>query len=198
MEVLMQRFYKAEIEGAMKRVYDSFSEKDKRIYAAIEVKKLSHGGLSYISNILDCDPKTIYQGLKDLETTEEVPKTRVRRPGGGRKRIIEITDQIDEVFLEVLRERTAGDPMQEGLIWTDLTPSQIAELMQQKGMAVSSWVVKQLLEKHGYSRRSALKSASTGTSENRNEQFENITHLKGKYQRQGNPVISIDAKKKNI
>ena len=75
----MEQFYDSEIEIAMKRVYDSFSEKDKRMDAAIEVKKLSYGGLSYISNILDCDPKTIYQGLKELETII-LPKIRT----GGR------------------------------------------------------------------------------------------------------------------
>ena len=78
----MEQFYDSEIEIAMKRVYDSFSEKDKRMDAAIEVKKLSYGGLSYISNILDCDPKTIYQGLKELETKGEAPNQRKRHPGG--------------------------------------------------------------------------------------------------------------------
>ena len=194
----MEQFYDSEIEIAMKRVYDSFSEKDKRMDAAIEVKKLSYGGLSYISNILDCDPKTIYQGLKELETKGEAPNQRKRHPGGGRKRIIEISPSIDEVFLAVLKDRTAGDPMKEELSWTDLTPSQIAELMKGRGIEVSPYVVEQLLEKQGYSRRAALKNISTGSSGNRNEQFENIKRLKEAYQQQGNPIISMDAKKKNF
>jgi len=194
----MERFYEAETEAAMKRVYDSFSEKDKRLYAAIEVKKLPYGGFSYISNILDCSPPTLYEGLKELETLEERPQDRVRRPGGGRKRIIEITEQIDEVFLAVVGEHTAGDPMREKVIWTDLRPAEVAELMCQSGIEVTAWVVEQLFEKHGYARRSALKSVSTGASEQRNEQFENIARLKEEYQQQGNPVISMDAKKKKF
>ncbi|MGK5091284.1 hypothetical protein WDW89_04610 [Deltaproteobacteria bacterium TL4] len=194
----MDRFYEAETEAAMKRVYDRFSEKDKRLYAAIEVKKLPYGGFSYISNILDCSAPTLCEGLKELEALEELPKDRVRRPGGGRKRIIEITDQIDSVFLTVVGEHTAGDPMNEELIWTDLTPSQIAELMKGRGLEVSPYVVEQLLEKHGYSRRAALKNISTGTSENRDEQFKNIERLKEEYRQQGNPIISMDAKKKSF
>ena len=97
----MEQFYDSEIEVAMKRVYDSFSEKDKRIYAAIEVKKLSYGGLSYISNILDCDPKTLYQGLKDLEIMGETHNKRKRQPGGGRKRIYREGQLYTKKFIEV-------------------------------------------------------------------------------------------------
>lgn len=198
LEIGMKRFYNEAAELSMKQVYDRFSEKDKRLYAAMEVKKLPYGGLSYISNILDCAPNTIYLGILELEHSEDRFTDRVRRPGGGRKRIIETTDQINEVFLEVIKEHTAGDPMNEKLIWTDLTPVQISELMGKQGMAISPYVVEQLLKKHGYSQRSALKSNSTGSSENRNEQFENITTLKAEYEKQGNPIISIDAKKKNL
>lgn len=58
--------YNPEIERQMKKVYDSLSEKDKRIYAAIEVQKLPRGGLNYISKILGCDRKTINRGIKEL------------------------------------------------------------------------------------------------------------------------------------
>lgn len=194
----MQRFYNEATELSMKQVYESLSEKDKRLYAAMEVKKLPYGGLSYISNILDCAPNTIYFGISELENPKDRPIERVRREGGGRKRIIETTDKIDEVFLEIIKEHTAGDPMNEKLIWTDLSPIQISELIGENGMKMSPYIVEQLLKKHGYSRRSALKSKSTGTSKNRNEQFENITKLKTGYEKQGNPIISIDAKKKNL
>lgn len=194
----MKRFYNEAIELSMKEVYDHLSEKDRRLYAALEVKKLPYGGLSYISNILDCAPNTIYFGISELEDSKDRQTARMRREGGGRKRIIETTDKIDEVFLEVIKEHTAGDPMNEKLIWTDLTPVEVSELMGESGMKISPYVVKQLLKKHGYSRRSALKSKSTGTSKNRNEQFENITQLKTDYEKQGNPIISIDAKKKKL
>lgn len=192
----MKRFYAAEIEMAMKQVYDSFSEKDRRIYAAIESKKLPYGGMSYISNILDCDINMISRGLKELTHFSYVPKNRIRREGGGRKKVIDQLNGIDSAFLKVLKNHTAGDPMNEKLIWTDLNANEISELLKQEGIDVGISVVEQLLDKHGYSRRKALKMESIGSSENRNEQFENIAGLKDEYQNTGNPVISIDAKKK--
>ena len=137
-------------------------------------------------------------GVIILESLDHVLSSRVRRAGGGRKRLIEVTAQIDEIFLEVLRSRTAGDPMQEEVMWTDLSPSEIAEFMQHRGLKVSPWVVEQLLKKHGYSQRCARKTKSLGEAQNRNEQFENIEHLRRPYQQDGNPIISMDAKKKNF
>ena len=167
----MQRFYNEAAELSMKQVYESLSEKDKRLYAVMEVKKLPYGGLSYIQNILDCAANTVYFGISELENFEDRPTDRVRREGGGRKRIIETTDKIDEVFLGVIKEHAAGDPMNEKLIRTDLTPIQISELMGKNGIKISPSIVEQLLKKHVYARRSALKSISTGTAKNRNEQF---------------------------
>lgn len=192
----MQRFYDEETESVMRLVYDSFSEKDRRIYAAVEARKLPYGGKSYLSNILGCDIHVITRGLEELKHWIHVPKQRIRREGGGRKRQIEIQVGIDELFLKVLKERTAGDPMNEGIIWTDLTPREISEKMGQEGTKVGIFIVEQLLDKHGYSRKQALKTESVGSSENREEQFENIAQLKRHYQEQENPVVSIDAKKK--
>jgi hypothetical protein len=73
--------YPAEIERTMKRLYDWLSEKDRRRYAAVEALKLGHGGIDYVARLLQCDPKTIRQGFKDLETPEDPASTRVRKKG---------------------------------------------------------------------------------------------------------------------
>lgn len=192
----MQQFYDSQTERIMRQVYESFSEKDRRIYAAIETKKLPYGGLSYISNIFDCDIKSIRRGLIELEHLDDLPQNRSRRPGGGRKKQIDQLDTLDECFLKVLQEHTAGDPMQAGRIWTDLSPSEIRERLKREGIEIGESIVKQLLDKHGYAKRKARKSKRTGSCNNRNEQFEKIGELKAHYQSQGNPIISIDAKKK--
>ncbi|WP_230990784.1 hypothetical protein [Bathymodiolus platifrons methanotrophic gill symbiont] len=77
--------YKENIEKSMKKFYDSLCEKNKRRYAAIESEKISHGGVNYISALLECDPKTIRQGKKEL-TELELDITGIRQPGGGRKK----------------------------------------------------------------------------------------------------------------
>lgn len=79
--------YPANIEAKMKRLFGWLSEKDRRRYAAVEAAKLGHGGVEYVSRLLGCDPKTIRQGLADLEAEPEDPAAdRVRKKGadGGR------------------------------------------------------------------------------------------------------------------
>jgi hypothetical protein len=71
----MKRFYGRVVEESMINFYDSLSEKDRRRYAAIEVKKLPYGGQAYISHVLGCDEKTIRQGFLDLENEKELKKT---------------------------------------------------------------------------------------------------------------------------
>lgn len=82
---LMSYPYKTSIEKSMKKFYNSLSEKDKRRYAAIESAKLPHGGVNYISALLECDPKTIRRGEKEL-TESELDTTGIRQSGGGRKK----------------------------------------------------------------------------------------------------------------
>lgn len=77
--------YKENIELSMKQFYESLGERDKRRYAAIESRKLPYGGLTYISKLLGCDPKTIRKGLAELDTLD-LDSTRTRRSGGGRKK----------------------------------------------------------------------------------------------------------------
>lgn len=73
--------YEPRIEQSMKTLYRSLREKDQRRYAAVEATKLGHGGIEYISSLLGCDPKTIQQGLADLENLPDVPPERCRKKG---------------------------------------------------------------------------------------------------------------------
>lgn len=73
--------YSSDIERMMKRHFDWMSEKDRRRYAAIEALKLEHGGIVYIAWVLECDPKTIQQGIRDLEESEDSAAGRVRKKG---------------------------------------------------------------------------------------------------------------------
>lgn len=77
--------YKKPVESEMRKFYNTLSEKDKRRYAAVESMKLGHGGIAYIAKLLNCDPKTISQGIKDLESMpiESEYTRRIRQPGGG-------------------------------------------------------------------------------------------------------------------
>jgi len=78
--------YTPEIERIMKTLYDSLREKDRRAYAAAEAAKLGHGGIEYLSSLLDCDPKTIRQGQADLEQLPPLPPDWNRKKGADASR----------------------------------------------------------------------------------------------------------------
>lgn len=73
--------YSVDVETKMQRLYGWLSEKDRRRYAAVEAAKLGHGGVEYVARLLSCDPKTIRQGLRELEDTEDPAAGRVRKKG---------------------------------------------------------------------------------------------------------------------
>lgn len=184
----------------MIKFYNSLSEKDRRRYAAIEALKIGRGGMSYISRLFGCSRNTLSKGIEELQTFEEKQFTeqRLRKPGGGRKKIFQTLTNLDENFLLVLKNYTAGDPMNEQIKWTHLTQEQIASALKEQGIKVSLFVIRQLLKKHSYVKRKAQKKQTTGANPHRNEQFENLAALEAEYEATGNPIISFDSKKKEM
>jgi len=190
--------YTQEIEAFIKETYSQLSEREKRSYAAVEALKLPRGGKSYIANLIGCSRTTLMRGIEELKKPEIRPQNRIRKKGGGRKPTIETIENINEIFLKVIEDHIAGDPMNGKIRWTNLSHKKIAAKMKKKKINISVTVVKKLLKKHGFTKRKAIKSMAIGSSENRNEQFEKIVQLKEQYFADGNPVISMDSKKKNF
>jgi hypothetical protein len=105
---------------------------------------------------------------------------------------------LAEKFLAVLEDFTAGDPMRERVIWTNLTLGEIAQRLAERGAPVSVTVVRQLLARHGYVRRKAQKRLSLAQHKDRDRQFRNIARLRAEYEASPNPIISVDTKKKEL
>ena len=120
------------------------------------------------------------------------------KKGGGRKPAIEQQPPLLVNFLALLAEFTAGDPMREGVLWTNLSHCEISRRLREMGTPASRRTVRKLLRKHGLGQRKARKKKSMGAHPDRNAQFENIAHLKAAYLAAGEPVISIDTKKKEL
>jgi Rhodopirellula transposase DDE domain len=113
--------------------------------------------------------------------------------------LIEGDPAIDVNFRTVLEDHTAGDPMRAEVKWTNLSRRQIAKRIGALGTPVSRHVVSQLLCKHRYRKRKALKKTTMGPRHpDRNAQFETIARLKTRYLKLGLPVVSIDTKKKEL
>lgn len=105
---------------------------------------------------------------------------------------------LEENFLTLLAEFTAGDPMREGVLWTNLSRCEISRRLADMGTPASRHTVRKLLKKHGLGQRKARKKKSLGAHPDRNAQFQNIAKLKVAYLAEGWPIISIDSKKKEL
>ena len=193
---MLRKKYSEETEKQMKSFFDSLNEKDRRRYAAIEAMKLGHGGQKYISSVLGCHFQTIMAGIDELKNGTETPEDRIRKPGGGKKKIIDTVENIDEVFFEIIRDHTAGSPMNEEIKWTNLTLKEISNAFNSRDLNISPYVVKQLLKKHDFVERKMQKAVKMKDCKDRNKQFERIYELKEEYSNSENPIISIDVKKR--
>ena len=194
----MQSAYPIEIEKQMQEVFNRLSEKDKRLYAGVEASKFPYGGISYIAQLFFCSRNTIGRGINELKEKATISKRRDRKAGGGRKQIIQKQTDINDVFLSVLKEHTAGDPMDEAKKWTNLTCAKIGSLLAEEEFKVSRNIVRKLLKKNSYVKRKAMKNKATGSHINRNAQFERIAELRRLYTATGNPILSVDSKKKEL
>jgi hypothetical protein len=196
--------YPAEVEKAMKAVYLSLRENDRRLYAAVEAAKLGHGGLEYLCTVLGCDPKTVRQGRLELDALQDKdpedlgPRPRVRKPGAGRKPNVVKIPQLEQELHCVLEDHTAGPPMKQQVVWTDLTPKQIQEALAQRELYFGLPFIRALLLEEGYRPLKVRKDLQMGTHPDRNSQFERIAQLKREYLDSDNPIMSIDAKKREL
>ena len=134
--------------------------------------------------------------MSELEKPLPEDEKRIRLPGGGRKSVLTTTPDLDAAFQRVLENHTAGSPMDETVKWTNLTRGEIAIGLEEEGFSVSVTIVDQLLARHNFRRRQAFKAESGKQVPQRDEQFQNIASLKQQYHEQGNPVMSMDVKKK--
>lgn len=191
--------YAPDIEELLRQYYQSLSEKDRRRFAAVEAIQLGHGGTEYMAHVLSCDAKTIREGMRELKQLPNDPAgPRVRKPGGGRKKSeIQRPDLIDHVQ-HTIENRTAGDPMRHDLVWTDLTPREIANTLHDQDLCVGPRIVRRILDTLGFARRQIAKVLPGGETLDRDPQFRHLAHLIQDFQEAGNPILSIDTKKKEF
>lgn len=191
--------YPPDIEELLRQYYRSLSEKDRRRFAALEAMKLGHGGTEYIAHVLGCDAKTIREGMGELKQLPDDPAgPRVRKPGGGRKKTETQHPDLITHVQRTIANRTAGDPMRHDLVWTDLTPREIANTLHDQDLSVGPRIVRRILNTLGFARRQIAKVLPGGETLDRDPQFRHLAHLIQDFQKAGNPILSIDTKKKEF
>ncbi len=185
-------------ENTLKEKLDKLTphlnERQKRIYLSSEAINIGRGGVSLISRLSNVSRPTIMKGKVDLESPPlEAPRTRDK--GGGRKPLIEKYPDIVTELDNLIEPSTLGDPMSP-LRWTCKSTRNLADALRQKGFKISHVVVSDILRAMGYSLQANKKINEGGRHPDRNRQFEYIKNMSEKYILFGNPVISIDTKKK--
>ncbi len=192
-----QKTYTPAIEQLLRQYYQSLSEKDGRRFAAVEAIKLGHGGIRYIANVLGYDPHTVKEGMRELkQLPADPPEHRVRKPGGGRKKTEEKHPHLLEQVQHTIKDRTAGDPMRQGVLWTDVTPQEISDSLQAQAVRAGPRIGRRILATLGLARRQIAKVLPGGDSPHRGEQFRHLASLMQEFLEAGNPILSIDTKKK--
>jgi len=176
-------------------------ERMRRQWAASEAQAYGWGGVSAVSAAIGMSPNTIRRGIAELlerATHPNAPvESRIRRPGGGRKSLTEIDTELVDSLERLVDPTTRGDP-ESPLRWTCKSTTQLAEALTRKGHALSPRSVGRLLNQAGYSLQSNRKTVEGAWHPDRNAQFEHISQTVVAFQNHGQPVISVDTKKKEL
>jgi hypothetical protein len=173
------------------------NERDRRLFAAAEVRTAGHGGLAAISEITGLARSTIGRGLRDLDAPA-LENGRARRNGGGRRAVADGDPALVPNLQRLAEPMTMGDPVRP-LKWVSKSPSKLAEALREGGHEVSpNTIAKLLATRLGYSRQVNRKTHEGASHPDRNAQFEHINTKVMEAQAAGQPVISVDTKKKEL
>jgi hypothetical protein len=190
-----------QIKSKYRRLAAVMDERMRRQWAASEAEAYGWGGVSAVSSAIGMSRVTVEKGSAELAARAENPRaavsTRIRRLGGGRKQLTEADPQLFVALEKLVDPMTRGDPMSP-LRWTCLSTSQLAQALTQQGHALSPRSVGRLLNEAEYSLQGNRKTQEGGSHPDRNAQFEHINAAVKEFQHRAQPVISVDAKKKEL
>lgn len=179
----------------------TLNERSRRLWAAAEARSLGRGGIAAVVAAIGMSSATVDKGLRELEAAElgevVLPPGRIRRPGGGRKRAREEQPGLIQ-WLERLVEPTArGDP-EAPLRWTCKSTSRLATELRQQGFQVGPRTVAKELKAQEFSLQANRKTREGESHPDRNAQFAHINQQVMRFQRRGQPAVSVDTKKKEL
>ena len=177
-------------------VGSKLDERRRRLFAAGEVRAAGRGGLEAVAKITGYARSTLGRGLKQLDA-EPFAHGRVRHLGGGRRSLVSLDATLLDDLRRVVEPATFGDPMRP-LLWISKSHDKLAVAMQALGHKISAVSVKRLLPALGYSRQTNRKADEGSKHPDRNAQFEHINTKVMAAQAAGQPVISVDTKKKEL
>jgi len=174
-----------------------------RLWAAAEARTLGHGGISLVARATGMMRKRVAAGLRELEQIAQDPlagdrpRSRIRRPGGGRKPLTQQDPTLLSDLDALVDPVTRGDP-QSPLRWTCKSTAQLAAELRRQGHQVSERKVAYLLREQKYSLQANRKTQEGASHPDRERQFQQINASTQAFQQRGQPVVSVDTKKKEL
>lgn len=201
MKTIEQMFAARNPLNQIKQRFDAVSpflnEQQRRLLAASEATAYGEGGISKVAEVLGMSRKTISKGIGELQHPETIETARTRKSGGGRKRHIDIDPTLKSDLEKLIDPTTRGEP-ESPLRWTCKSTRKLSAALIEMGHSASDWLVSELLHEMGYSLQANRKTNEGGSNPDRNAQFEYINTTVQSFQEAGQPVISVDTKKKEL
>jgi transposase len=192
---------RSDIQDRFRSLAPFLDERMRRLVAASESKAIGYGGVSLVAKATGVSRRAITEGMKELKKSTsqkiQVGQARIRRRGAGRKRTVDKDSSLLEDLDRLVDPVTRGDP-ESPLRWTCKSVRRLAEELQHEGHVVSYQTVSELLHALGYSLQANQKTVEGNQHADRDEQFEYINRKARRYLKQGEPVISVDTKKKEL
>jgi len=185
------------LSNKLSLVLPFLDERARRLVLASEAKSLGFGGISKVSRASGLSRKAISKGIDELESGEVIAPGRIRRAGGGRKRVTLLDPKMVDSLTDLIEPDTRGDP-ESPLRWTCKSTRTIARQLSKSGHPVSHTKVAHLLHEQNYSLQSNRKTEEGDDHPDRDAQFCHINKSVKRAMRAMDPVISVDTKKKEL
>jgi hypothetical protein len=187
------------IRGKFLSMTPLLDERSRRHWAAAEARDLGWGGVSLVARATGLSRTTIAAGLAELDeaTPGESVSSRIRRPGAGRPHLVDANAGLWAALDALVDPVTRGDPMSP-LRWTCKSTERLAAELNGQGYIVSARTVASILREAGYSLQANRKTREGAAHPDRNAQFEYINQQVRRLQKRGQPVVSVDTKKKEL
>lgn len=185
----------AAIKARFEALEPILDERARRLFAASEARAAGRGGVSAVSQATGIARSTIDRGLADLRSGAVMFGTRVRRPGGGGKPATETQPGLLDTLKDLVQSAIRGDP-EAPLLWVSRSQRHLSAALAERGFTAGQKLVGRLLKRLDFSLQANAKTREGTNHPDRNAQFEHINAEVKAFQAAGQPVISVDAKKK--
>ena len=189
----------AELVGLMgpqlEELLPLLDEKARRLVLGAVARAAGDGGIGAVAKATGASWQTVADGATELASEDVAPPGRVRRPGGGRKRLAETDPGLAGALETLIKDAMRGDP-QSPLVWTTRSAEHLAGQLTAQGHPCSDSTVLRMLQRAGFTQQSNSRAQEGRRHPERDEQFRYIAAQVKEHQDGGQPVISVDAKKK--